>query len=117
MLIAIAFLLPACVSQFANNYIGKTHVDLELDLGRPANIVELPNDRISYQYFWGGGNFVAPRNTSSSVNVIGSTAHISTQTAPSLVVSSEGCLVNFIAERQGSQWVIVEARWPRRMVC
>jgi hypothetical protein len=117
MLIAIAFLLPACVSHFANNYIGKTPVDLELDLGRPANIVELHDGRRSYQYFWGGGNFVTPQNTSSRVSVIGNTAYINTQTAPSLMVSSEGCLVNFIAERRASQWVIVEARWPRRMVC
>jgi len=119
-LIVTAFaclVVAACVSQFAESYVGKTTTDLELDLGKPANIVEMPDGRRSYQYYWGGGTFELPQTSSGTVSVTGNTAYVTSQTFPAAAVSSDGCLVNFIAEQQNDQWVIVESRWPGRLIC
>jgi hypothetical protein len=112
-----ALLLTGCASQFAKQYVGQDVVALELDNGKPANVVEMPDGRRAYQYHWGGGTFVAPQYSSGTVNVIGNTAFINTQTSPAAVVSSPGCLISFIAERRGAQWIVVEARWPERLAC
>jgi hypothetical protein len=116
-LLIICATVSACASHFAKGYIGKTAVDLELENGKPANIVELPDGRRSYQYYWGGGTFVTPQTTTGSVNVIGNTALVHAQTTPAAVISSPGCIINFIAEQQGDRWVVTEARWPNRLVC
>jgi hypothetical protein len=41
-LLCICLAVAACASQFANRYVGKDVVDLELENGKPTNIVELP---------------------------------------------------------------------------
>lgn len=113
----VALLLAGCASQFAKSYLGKDVVALELENGKPANIVELPDGRRSYQYYWGGGTFVVPGSTTSTVNVVGRTAIVNTATSPGAVISSQGCLINFIAERQNDRWIVVDAKWPERLVC
>jgi len=115
--ITLLFSVTGCASQFAESFVGKDVVYIELENGRPHNIVKLPDGRRSYQYFWGGGTFVAPQTTTGTVNVIGNTGYINTRTSPATVVSSKGCLINFIAEQQGSRWIVVKATWPSRMFC
>ncbi|MDZ4254210.1 MAG: hypothetical protein U1A72_16710 [Sulfuritalea sp.] len=114
---ALVVALSGCVSQFATGYVGKTALDLELELGQPTNVVALPEGRRAYQYYWGGGTFIAPQTTTGSVNVVGNTALVTSTTTPSIAVTSEGCLVNFIAEQRGEEWLIVDARWPARLSC
>jgi hypothetical protein len=48
-LLCICLAVAACASQFANRYVGKDVVDLELENGKPTNIVELPDGRSSSQ--------------------------------------------------------------------
>ena len=115
--VAFLMLLIGCASQFAKSYLGKSPFDLQLENGKPVNIVELPDGRRSYQYYWGGGTIVTPQTTTGTVSVIGNTAHVNSRTNPAAVVSSRGCLINFIAERQGDRWVVVETRWPKRALC
>ncbi len=93
-----ALMLAACASQFANSYLGKDSVALELENGKPVNIVELPNGMRSFQYYWGGESVVIP-----GTGVAG--------------LGSPGCLINFIAERHGDRWVVVKAKWPDRLIC
>lgn len=115
--LAICCTAGGCASQFAKGYLGKDTVELELENGKPANVISLPDGRRSYQYYWGGGTFVTPQTTSGTVNVIGNTAFVQTQTTPGAVVSSPGCIINFIAEQRGARWVVVDARWPDRLMC
>jgi hypothetical protein len=112
-----AALLCGCASQFANGYIGKDTVMLELDNGQPASVVALPDGRRAYQYYWGGGTIVTPQTTTGTVNVIGNTAVVHAQTTPAAVISSPGCLINFIAEQRGDRWIVTDAHWPDRLVC
>jgi hypothetical protein len=113
----LALVLSSCASQFAKQYVGKDVVDIELDNGKPANIVELPDGRRFYQYYWGGGTFVTPQSTTGTISTIGNTAFISTQTSPAVAVNSPGCLINFIAMKREDRWIVIEARWPDRMFC
>src|SRR4051812_486528 len=115
--LALSLMLVGCASQFAKPYIGRDVTDLALDNGPPLAVVDLLGGRRAYQYYWGGGTFVTPQTSSGTVNVIGNTAIINTQTAPATVVSSPGCIINFIAERRGDRWMVVEAKWPNRAVC
>jgi len=117
LLLILCGALSACASQFANRYMGKDVVEIELENGKPANIIELPDGRRSYQYYWGGGTFVTPQTTTGTVNVVGNIAYVQSQSTPGTVVSSPGCLINFIAERRGDRWVVIEGRWPDRHVC
>lgn len=39
--------LAGCASQFATSYVGRTAVDLELELGQPVNVVDLGDGRRS----------------------------------------------------------------------
>lgn len=115
--VLICLVISGCASNFANSYMGKTLIDLELDQGRPANVINLPDGRRAYQYYWGGGTFVTPQTSTGTVDVIGNTAYVQSQTNPATVVSSPGCLISFIAEQRNSQWVVVETRWPKRLFC
>ena len=94
----LALMLGACASQFANSYIGKDSVVLELENGKPVNIVELPDGMRSFQYYWGGESVVIP-----GTGVAG--------------LGSPGCLINFIAERRGDRWFVVKTQWIDRIVC
>ena len=116
-IIAGAAWLTACVSQFAKPYIGKDVVELELENGKPVNIVELPGGRRSYQYMWGGGTAVVPGSTFGTATTIGRTTFVQAQSTPAVAVSSEGCRVNFIAERHGDRWIVVDAKGSQRLVC
>ena len=117
--LVVLLLIPlyGCASNFANSYIGKSTIDLELDLGKPANIVELPDGKRSYQYYWGGGTYALPGYSTSTVTTFGNSAYIDTTTYPTQVVSSKGCLINFITEQREGLWIVVDATWPDRLVC
>jgi hypothetical protein len=117
VLASLCALTSACASQFATRYVGKDVVDLELENGKPANILVLPDGRRSYQYRWGGGTFVTPQTTTGTARVAGDTMYVQAQTTPAIAVSSQGCLINFIAEQRGQRWIVVEGRWPDQLVC
>ena len=53
LVLSACLALNACASKWAKGYVGKSAVDLELENGKPVNIVELPGGRRSYQYYWG----------------------------------------------------------------
>jgi len=93
-----ALLVTGCASQFATSYLGKDSVALELENGKPVDVVELPNGMRSYQYYWGGEGVVIP-----GAGVAGN--------------GFPGCLINFIAERRGDSWVVVDTKWPDRLIC
>lgn len=109
--------LTACVSQLATPYIGKDVIDLELERGKPANIVDLPDGRRAYQYMLGGGTAVIPGSTYGTATTIGRSTFVQAQNTPAAAVNSEGCRVNFIAERRGDRWIVVETKWAKRLVC
>jgi hypothetical protein len=109
--------MSACASQFAQRYVGKDIVDLELENGKPANVVALPGGRRSYQYRWEGGTFVTPQTTTGTARVAGDTVYVQAQTTPAMAISSQGSLINFIAEQRGDRWIVVEGRWPDQLMC
>lgn len=83
----LAAALTGCASTEAKRHLGKSLTDLALDKGGPVNIINLPNGRRAYQYYWGG------------------------------TTTSKGCLLTYIASKQGQRWIIKEVRWPQRLVC
>jgi hypothetical protein len=117
VVIFAGFLLGSCASQFAKSYLGKDVAELELENGRPVNIVDLGDGRRSYQYLWGGGSFVTPSYSTGTATVIGNQAFVQTTSTPATVVNNPGCIINFIAERRADRWLVVDAKWPNRLVC
>jgi hypothetical protein len=109
--------LTACASQAVLPYVGKSYTDLQLDWGKPVNEIAMPDGRRAVQYRWGGGTVVLPTNTTATATTIGQSTFINAQTYGGGVVQSEGCLVSFIMERRGNEWVVTEARWPQRVSC
>ncbi len=109
--------LYGCASTFAKSYVDISTIELELDLGKPVNIVELPDGKRSYQYYWGGGTYALPEYSTSTVTTFGNSAYVNTTTYPAEVVSSKGCLINFITEQREGLWIVVDATWPDRLVC
>jgi len=118
-----AFLLAACASSFAKQYVGKEITEVMLENGRPANVFDMKNGARVFQWYWGGGVIVTPGSSTSTgqVRVIGNTAHLSQTTFsnPSQVYSSKGCLISFITKRSSvkSEWIVRDYRIPKRLVC
>ncbi len=108
-----------CASSTAEKFVGQSIEEAYFKLGPPENVFDLTDGRRAFQFYWGGGNFVAPGNATSNMtsNYDGSTT-IKTVLTPAQVYSSRGCLITLIAEgSENSEWTIEEWRIPDRLVC
>ncbi|WP_375450606.1 hypothetical protein [uncultured Devosia sp.] len=115
---SLAFALLGCTaSQATRPYVGKTATDLMIDWGRPVNQFDAPDGRRISQYYWGGGTIVLPATGSATSTVIGNSVFTNATMSPGAVVENEGCLVSFIQEKRGSEWFVIEARYPDRAFC
>lgn len=113
----LLLLLSGCASTFVKSYDGKTARDLEADLGVPVEIIEHGYNLRTYQYYWGGGTVAMPGYSVTNYVGFGSNTTAYTTHFPDEVYYSEGCLVDFVTEKHGDNWVIVGGRWPDRLVC
>ncbi len=118
-----ALMLSGCVSTHMKAFIGKDIREVMLTDGPPINVFDLSESRRVFQYRFGGGTFVTPQvsNTAASAAVVGNSVWLDqkTITHPAAIVESEGCLISYIAEhsQQKSSWIVVDIRYPKRMVC
>ena len=115
--LGMLFFLTACVSQAVLPYVGRSYTDVQIDWGKPVNEFSTPEGNKVVQYRWGGGTAVLPTTTTATATTIGPSTFVNAQTSGGGIVYSEGCLVSFIMEQRGSDWVVTEARWPDRISC
>jgi len=117
IVIFLAIVLTGCASTQMKSYIDKPIQEADLELGKPVNIIELPNNRRAYQYYWGGGTVVIPGSAESTITGNTYSTNINTIYKPAMVVSSKGCLVTLIASRIKGVWIVKDWRIPQKLVC
>ncbi len=120
---AFAITLCGCVSTHMKQFIGQDVREVVMNDGPPVNVFDYSDDRRVFQFYWGGGTFTTPGNSTTvgSAYAIGSTVYgtATTISRPAMSITSEGCLTSYITrwsdEREG--WIVEDIRYPQRMVC
>ena len=122
-LFIVSLLQAGCVSTHMEQFIGKDVREVVMSDGAPANIFDLGDGRRVFQFYWGGGTVVVPGQIQgqSQSTVIGDTVY-TTGTAlvmPPRIIESQGCLTNYITDwnQELNGWIVVEIRYPQRLIC
>jgi hypothetical protein len=104
-------------------YIGQDVRYIVLDDGQPENVMDMPDGRRAFQFRWGGGTYKVPKMTTTRGNIqlVGNTAYYAEQKLESGggTVTSAGCLLTYFAkwDAQAKGWIVVEIRYPKKLVC
>lgn len=118
----VAF-LSGCASSHMQQFVGQDIREVVMADGPPENVFDYGEGRRVFQFRWGGGTYVLPTTSQTTVNAyrLGSSVYgtATTTTLPARAIESEGCLLSYITEwvevRDG--WIVQEIRYPQRLVC
>jgi hypothetical protein len=115
--VLLVLVLAGCVSTHAKSFIGRDVRQVMLADGPPVNAFDYGEGQRVFQFYWGGGSYSVPSQTTGSYDR--STGFFSASTIGGGVVSSRGCLVNYFTRwNEGtSQWMVESVSWPDRLVC
>ena len=105
-ILTVAAWLSACVSTFANQYVGRSFEEIQLAEGPPLNSLDLADGRKALQYAWGGGQVFTSHSSPGPV-----------VTTTGIAASNQGCVVSFIGVESNGHWIVEEVRYPDRMFC
>ena len=94
--LALAILLAGCVSTYMKQFVGKDIHEVMIADGPPIHSFDLPDGRRAFQWRMGAG---------SATPFLGT------------VYYSEGCVVTYIAKKQGEAWIVEDINYPDRLVC
>lgn len=102
VLAALALLVSGCASDIMAGYVGQDITDVMLDYGPPANVMELPDGRVAFQWTE-EQSYTSPTTT----NVYGY-GNYATATTYGGTTSNWNCVYTFFAKPnpQGSHTVI-----------
>lgn len=112
-----ALLLTGCVSTAVRPYVGQDISEVFISAGPPERVFDLPDGRRAFQYRWGGETFVSPGRANITAQSYGNWTQATVTSVPATVIDNPGCLVTFLAVSAGNGWRVVEARYPKRLVC
>ena len=117
-----ALFLTGCVSTYMSGYVGKDIHEVFMTEGQPVNVFDMPDGRRAYQYIFGtviGSTTGTQASEIKSETSGGNTANkkVTTTGNKSAAYVSSGCLVTYIARKQGDAWIVEDFRYPSRVVC
>jgi hypothetical protein len=110
-------LLAGCVSTEMKPFVGRDISEVFIQHGRPIAVFDLPDGRKAFQYRWGGGSYATPSTATVNAQTVGNWTRATITENPGMLVSSEGCLVTFIAAPYEGSYRVTEYRFPKRLVC
>lgn len=117
VLAAMAIALSGCVSTAMKAHVGKSITEALFAYGKPENVFDLPDGRRAFQFRWGGGSAIIPGQSNSTMMPNGAGYSVNTTSTPATLIESAGCLVTLIAKPSGSDFIVEEYRYPKRLVC
>jgi hypothetical protein len=100
-------------------FVGKDIREVMVADGPPVHQFDMGDGRRAFQWYIGGGTYVIPQTTTGTVTNVGGQAFVNATTTGGQVVSSEGCLVTYIAvpgEKNGA-WIVKDIAFPDRLFC
>ena len=114
---ALGVLLAGCVSTGMKKLVGQPIEEAFISYGQPENTFEFPDGRRVYQFRWGGGSGFTPARGTAVASTVGNVTVVQSTSTPAMFFSSPGCLITFIARRQGQGFIIEDYRVPKELVC
>ena len=115
--IALMLILGGCVSTQMKPFIGKPVQELQIAYGPPVQIIEMPEGRRAYQFHQGGGDFMVPGSSTTTITPAGRGLIAQTTSHPGGIVSTPGCFPTFIAVERSGNWIVESIRVPKGLVC
>ena len=112
-----AMALTGCVSTAMKAHVGKSISEALFSYGKPENVFDLPDGRRAFQFRWGGGSAILPGQSNSTITPYGSGYAVNTTSSPATLLDSPGCLVTLITKPTGSDFIVEEYRYPKKLVC
>ncbi len=95
LIVACTLMVSGCVSQLMKQYVGKDIREVYMEHGKPANEFDMADGRRVFQFYWGESSSGSPFGRKG------------------------GCLLNYITKRDeaNNTWIVVDYKYPDRMVC
>ena len=115
--IGLFLFLSGCVSTQMKPFIGKPVQELQIAYGLPVQIIEMPEGRRAYQFHQGGGDFMVPGSSTTTITPAGPGVIAQTTSRPGGIISTPGCFPTFIAIERSGTWIVESIRVPRGLVC
>ena len=113
ILVLLVLALAGCASDHAESFLGQDVRQVMIEDGPPINAFDMPDGRRAFQFRWGGGALPGFSQTGGTVNQ----SYFTASTLSYAPIQTPGCLMTYIARRQGPSWIIEEVHWQGGLVC
>lgn len=111
-LLVLVTALSGCASEIMAGYVGKSITEPMLDYGKPANVIDLGDNRRAFQWSIDQSG-VMPITTPSTGTIYGSGGWAQvTTTSTTYVPYSQNCLYTLTATKSGNDWIVDGFRKP-----
>jgi hypothetical protein len=70
-ILALSLVLIACASTAMNKFVGGSVSEAYMSYGQPEAVLDLPDGRRAFRFYWGGGKGMVPANVQTNIQPTG----------------------------------------------